>query len=312
MLPLTALRAFDLVARTGTFTDAARALNVTRPAISKQIRHLESLLGIPLIIRTRPRIILTNEGLELAATLVQSFDLISATTQRLIDNANRPETVRVLVDRDFASSWLAERIGGFLIEHPGISVEITAERNGKMRMDENFSFRIFYGPEGRFSSDGIEENFLCDWIDIPLCTAEYAAEHIPGGRFSPTAHFLNDKNYAPWDAWFRRSGIEKPAGSVEQTQFNETTLCLSATLAGSGITIGDSLLCLYAIEDGRLIAPFRLGIRSVERYSICHRRNDTLTRAETVFRNWLRDAIGLYQGRVEQVVSRLGIEVADA
>lgn len=309
---LTALRAFDLVARLGTFAEAARELNVTRPAISKQIKGLEEHMGCQLLVRSKPRVVLTDEGMQLAAGLRQAFDLISATTQRVVENAHRPEAVRILVERDFASSWLAERIGGFLIEHPGISVEVSAERNGRLRMGEDFSFRIFYGPEGRFATDDLDEDFLCDWIDLPLCTPEYAAEHIVDGHLSRKAHFLLDKNYDPWEVWFEKSGVANPVSQAVSTSFNETTLCLSAALAGSGITIGDSFLCLTAIQEGRLVAPFKLGLRSVERYAICHTKERSLSKAETDFRDWLSRAIESYQGRVEEVTSRMGIEVIDA
>jgi LysR family glycine cleavage system transcriptional activator/LysR family transcriptional regulator of beta-lactamase len=299
------------VARLGTFAEAARELNVTRPAISKQIKGLEEHMGCQLLVRSKPRVVLTDEGMQLAAGLRQAFDLISATTQRVVENAHRPEAVRILVERDFASSWLAERIGGFLIEHPGISVEINAERNGRLRMGEDFSFRIFYGPEERFATDDLAEDFLCDWIDLPLCTPEYAAEHIVDGHLSRTAHFLLDKNYDPWEAWFEKSGVANLVSQAVSTSFNETTLCLSAALAGSGITIGDSFLCLSAIQEGRLVAPFKLGLRSIERYAICHTKERSLSTAEAEFRDWLGRAIESYQGRVEEVISEIGIEVID-
>lgn len=306
---LTALRAFDLVARFGTFTEAARELNVTRPAISKQIKALEEHLGSRLLIRSRPKVVLTDEGAELSVGLRQAFDLISATTQRTFQNAHRPETVRILVERDFASSWLAERIGGFLIENPGVSIEVSAERNGNLRMEEDFSFRIFYGPEGHFATDDLEERFLCDWIDIPLCTPGYAEEHVIDGRLSQTAHILIDRNYDPWRNWLDEAGVKPPGSKAIYTSFSETTLCLSAALAGTGITIGDSFMCLSAIEDGSLVAPFKTGLRSTERYTICQARGRRLSIAEHNFRNWLVRSIRDYELRVEKAVENIGIAV---
>ena len=50
--PLNALRAFEAVARTGSFRAAAEALFVTQPAISHQVKHLEEWLGVPLFDRS--------------------------------------------------------------------------------------------------------------------------------------------------------------------------------------------------------------------------------------------------------------------
>ena len=309
---LTALRAFDLVARLGTFTKAAQALNVTRPAISKQIKRLEAELDCELVIRTRPKVLLTERGKELAAGLSQGFDTISASVQKTWEHASRPNTVRLLVERDFASSWLAERIGDFLVAHPGTSVEVNAERNGRMHLDEDFSFRIFYGEKGYHKTSSLFETFLCDWIDIPLCVPGFATTHtLKDGRYED-AHFLIDKNYNPWSAWFEKTGIRNPGDEVTYSSFNETSLCLSAALAGSGMTMGDSLMCLDAIESGRLVAPFKIGLQSVERYSIYYANDRKLSQFEASFLDWLAHAIEVYGQKVSQVFGKIGITVVSS
>ncbi|RWR28424.1 response regulator [Sinirhodobacter populi] len=50
--PLTSILAFEAAARLGSFSEAARELNVTREAVSRQIRTLEAHLGLSLFERT--------------------------------------------------------------------------------------------------------------------------------------------------------------------------------------------------------------------------------------------------------------------
>jgi LysR family glycine cleavage system transcriptional activator/LysR family transcriptional regulator of beta-lactamase len=309
MLPLTALRAFDLVARHGSFSEAARELNVTRPAVSKQIRQLETLLDCQLVIRGRPSVTLTEPGRQLAAGLLQGFDLISASYQRASEEQDSTNSVRILVDRDFASSWLAKHIGGFLVENPGVAIEVVAERNGYLRKGEDFSFRIFYGPVGRFLSDDLTEEELCDWIDIPLCTTDYAAEHLPEGTLSKTARFLIDRNYDPREDWFAYSGVPDPGSDVHVSKFNDTSMCLSAALSGSGITIADSFIALESMESGHLVAPFKLGLRSTERYSICRQAQRAPSKVEARFQKWLLREIEQYQVGVESILLKQGVKV---
>ena len=71
--PLNALRAFEAVARLGSFKAAADALFVTQSAISHQIRHVEDWLGKPLFAREGNRTRLLDEGAELAASLSIAF-----------------------------------------------------------------------------------------------------------------------------------------------------------------------------------------------------------------------------------------------
>jgi DNA-binding transcriptional LysR family regulator len=73
---LTALRAYEATARSGSVSTAATELNVTRPAISKQIALLEQDIGCALFERTGNRIRLTDAGQELYLGLKQAFDLI--------------------------------------------------------------------------------------------------------------------------------------------------------------------------------------------------------------------------------------------
>ncbi|MCV6591859.1 MAG: LysR family transcriptional regulator [Silicimonas sp.] len=307
-LRLTALRAFDLVARTGSFTRAAEVLNVTRPAISKQIKALETDLGVSLITRFGPRLALTETGETLAQGLRQGFDLIAATTARIEANRAQPKAIRILVERDFATSWLAERIGDFLVQNPGLPVEITSDQNNRLRLDEEFSFRIFYGPTGRAPHGDLVEIPLCDWVDLPLCAPEYAAEHVTETGFV-NARFLVDRYYNPWEVWFDRTGLTGPADQSDFIHFNETTLCLRAAQTGAGITIGDTLFSLGAVEQGRLVVPFGTGVKSRERYVLCHAKGRALNEGEAEFQGWLRAAVAEYQSRVDGVLEAQGIRV---
>lgn len=255
---------------------------------------------------------LTADGNELFGGLKQAFDLIAATTQRVARQARDDSKVKILVERDFASSWLAQRIGSFLLGNPGISVEVAAERNGRLNMGESYSFRIFYGERNCFENAELVGETLCNWIDLPVCTVDYAREHVgPEGRFS-SCHFLLDGNYNPWAQWFSAVGRSDPGSRATYTTFNETTLCLSAAIAGSGITIGDSFLTMSAFETGQLVAPVPIGIRSKEVYSIYHAKSARLSAAEKLFRKWLLEMVANYEQQVEARLATLGITIVDS
>ncbi|MFM2365951.1 MAG: hypothetical protein RIR95_559, partial [Pseudomonadota bacterium] len=109
-LPLTALRAFEAAARNGSLTTAATELGVTRPAISKQIKQLEQMLNCALMIRLGNAVQLTTAGQDLAYDVALAFGQIAASLQRQTQHRSLPNVIRILVDRDFASSFLAGHI----------------------------------------------------------------------------------------------------------------------------------------------------------------------------------------------------------
>ena len=56
------LRTLQAIARHGSFSRAAQALNLTQPAVSMQVRHLEQSLGLPLLERVGKRAFPTRAG----------------------------------------------------------------------------------------------------------------------------------------------------------------------------------------------------------------------------------------------------------
>ena len=56
------LQAFESAARHGSFTLAAKELSLTQSAVSRQIKELETQLGVALFERVRQRVVLSSTG----------------------------------------------------------------------------------------------------------------------------------------------------------------------------------------------------------------------------------------------------------
>ena len=308
-LPLTALRAFEAAARYGSLTAAASELGVTRPAISKQIKQLEQMLNCTLMNRLGNAVQLTAAGQDLAHDVALAFGQIAASLERQLQGRTLPNVIRILVDRDFASSFLAGHIGQFLLHNPGVSVEVVAEKNGRMRLDEDFNFRIFYGHFGATPCPGLRERVLCRWYDLVVCTPDYAQAHVSDSGGLVDAQLLIDGNYNVWDNWFAQTGLAHPGPARDVTHFNETSLCLSTALTGGGITIGDTILAFPSIRAGRLALPFRHGLESEQCYALFDRAGRLHTSAETSFLEWLSDVVRQHETEVSAFLQESGIDV---
>lgn len=106
---LTGLRAFEAVARVGSFGKAAAELNLTSTAISHAGRKLEREIGCELFTR-RPRPVrLTAEGQTLFVAVNEAFGDIGRTAETL--NGKRgDEPIRLGVATAFAGRWLVPRL----------------------------------------------------------------------------------------------------------------------------------------------------------------------------------------------------------
>src|SRR3546814_16155287 len=73
----TQLRSFHAVAREGSVTAAARAINVSQPTITTQVRELEAHYGVALFHRRGRRLELTQLGRDLLLTTQRFFGVRS-------------------------------------------------------------------------------------------------------------------------------------------------------------------------------------------------------------------------------------------
>src|SRR5919109_1125912 len=92
MLDPRRLLTFREVARTGSFTRAAESLSLTQPAVSQQIRALETQLGEPLIVRGRGGLTLTAAGellLDPADAVWERLTLAEAQLEEVIREQRR-------------------------------------------------------------------------------------------------------------------------------------------------------------------------------------------------------------------------------
>ncbi len=80
-MELRVLRYFLTIAREGNITNAANALHVTQPTLSRQIRDLEEELGQQLFVRSSHSVTLTPEGMLLRKRAEEILDLVQKTEQ---------------------------------------------------------------------------------------------------------------------------------------------------------------------------------------------------------------------------------------
>ena len=102
-LPLNALRAFEGVAKHGSFTAAANALLISQSALSRHVIALEKLLGQQLFERRPHALVLTKAGQYLLPAIMKSFDRLEYALDD-VRNAAAPtlRTLRVQMPPSFA------------------------------------------------------------------------------------------------------------------------------------------------------------------------------------------------------------------
>jgi DNA-binding transcriptional LysR family regulator len=119
------IEAFLAVARCGTFTRAAAELHLSQPALTVQIRQLESALGLRLFDRTNRRVALTQIGRELVAP----FERVVLDMRAIVGSAHdfvahRRGVVTVACLPSIAADLLPRAIAALARQHAGIVVRV--------------------------------------------------------------------------------------------------------------------------------------------------------------------------------------------
>jgi DNA-binding transcriptional LysR family regulator len=116
-IPTELLRTLIAVVDLRSFTKAAQSLGVTQPAVSAQIKRLQSLLGTDLLDKSAPGVSLTSAG-ELAVNYARR--LLSINDQILDLAGPRPsaENVRIGTTGDFTAREISHALASFRTRRP--------------------------------------------------------------------------------------------------------------------------------------------------------------------------------------------------
>ena len=265
--PLNALKAFESAGRHHSFTKAAKELNVSQGAISKQVATLEEWLNTQLFIRTQSQLSLTEAGQTLLATVTPAFDRIALTTMRLTESLTEVSALNVNAPPTFTMRWLIPRISSFQKRHPEIEIKLTTST-------APINFREFsYDIAIRGSQEEPELDnstpFMTETI-IPICRPDLLIN-----KSIQTPENINqltvigyDTEPMKWSEWAQSAGVNEYRPTVA-LQFEQMYFALQAANEGLGVVLVPLFLVADDIATGKLCAPFgMLGARQRKYYAV--------------------------------------------
>ncbi len=129
-MTLTQLRVFCTVASLGSFTAAAQRLFTTQPAVSMQIRALESDMGVRLFVRRGKEMVLTDPGRLLLERASQAIGLLDDVRRDLgAAAAGTTGRLRIGATSTFALYYLPDFLKNFRQDHRGVELILRVERS---------------------------------------------------------------------------------------------------------------------------------------------------------------------------------------
>lgn len=247
---LSLLAAFEAAARTGSVTAAARELQLTQSAVSRQIRLLEEQLGADLFRRERQTIRLTLAGESYVREIREALKRISSASLNLRAN---PEggSLNLAILPTFGTRWLAPRLPSFLAANPGVTVNlVTRLQPFDFRLDTIDAAIHFGMPHW----PGAELAFLMKETVMPVCSPAFRERYGLGGPASLLSAPLLHMTTRPdaWESWLTENGV--PFESVHGMLFDQFSTMAEAAACGLGAALIPAILIEAELRSGALVA----------------------------------------------------------
>lgn len=283
--PLNPLRAFICAARHLNMRRAASEMNVTPAAVSRQVKVLETHLGLKLFRRSSNALSLTAAGEQYAGEVASHLDAIAGATRRITGRVDK-DVLKIRAYTTFAMKWLIPRLHRFHDLYPGVEVQLTTslEAIDFDREDIDGAIRLADAEHPGLMADRLVENEL-----VPVCSPALVAAMAlrePGDLARvPLLHSLARAD--DWRLWSQAAGID-PAITAIGPKFQSSALSYEAAALGQGVAIAQKVLVSRELANGTLAVPFGPAFdRGAFTYYLMFPRMRLRKPAFRNFRRWL-------------------------
>ncbi len=279
------LRIFDAVARCGSVAQAAKALHLTPPAVSIQVKQLAEAVGAPLLEQVGKRLYLTEAGRLVAAACREVLDRLEGLSQDVAALQGLQKGRLGIAILTTAKYLVPRLLGAFSERHPHIELALVVGNRETLleRMGRNEDDLYILGQPPRGA--GV--------VALPFAPNHLVAIAYPGhplarARGIPPAQFGEEPFIAreegsgtrlASEAFFRRYGvrprIRMTLGSNE---------AIKQMVAGRlGVSILSQSTVLAELETGELVMLDVHGLPIERQWYIVYLEGKRLTPAAEAF-----------------------------
>jgi DNA-binding transcriptional LysR family regulator len=283
---LQQLSVFVRVGESGSFTRAARDMNLSQPSVSRIVGDLEARLGVKLLLRTTRQLTLSAAGEQF---LERARDILAELDDA--EDAARGEdslkgTIRIALPVVFGTREVIPRLPMFMDRHPLLKIEMQVSDLYQDLVAEGVDVAIRLG---RLSDSTFVARKLTTMPRFLVATPAYLRQR--GTPETPADLANHDCIFGPTgtsrESWMfkRRNTVI----SVEVTGRIQTVSgpgTYASVMAGLGIARASAAMCDAELRSGALVALLPdFGLEPVEVHAVFPggRRPSTKVQALTDF-----------------------------
>lgn len=244
------MEAFVLVVDTGSFSAAARRLNVGQPAVSKLVAQLEERLGVKLLVRTTRGLTATEAGLkyyERARRSIEEADEAESAARGA--GSGLTGRLRICGAVTFARIHLMPRLPEFLARHPELEMEVVLDDRNIDLVQEGIDVAL---RMGQLSDSSLTARRIASGRHVVVGTPAYferTGKPTAPGDLAAHQAVIYDQEAGGQDWTFQRDDAEIAVTLKGRLRVSAAEGVRAAVLANAGIAVASEWMFSPEIAD---------------------------------------------------------------
>ncbi|MCE4055309.1 LysR family transcriptional regulator [Pseudomonas sp. Au-Pse12] len=251
---LAAMETFVHVVESGSFSAAARRLNLGQPAVSKSIAQLEAHLQVRLLLRSTRGLTPTEAGLAY-------FERARRTLEEACEAENAARgsaaalrgTLRIGAAVTFARLHIVPHLGAFLDRHPGLQIDVVLDDHHINLVEAGVDVALRMGS---LADSTLTARKIAECPRLLLATPEYLAAHgEPRHPADLSEHQALIYSRRPGHFWHFFQGDQEQQVSVSgRIRVNAAEGLRAAVLAHQGLATASQWMFAPELASGAVKA----------------------------------------------------------
>ncbi len=247
-----ALKLFIRVARTRSFSRAAREAKLSQPTASRMITLLEENLGVALFSRSTRAVTLTDAGSEYLERIEPVLAALEEAAEAVRGNGELRGTLRIGAASIFVSEVILPRLEKFLATHPALHLEFHIEDKRQNLVNDGVDMMLRFG---KLTDMAATSKKLGAWPIVVAAAPSYLkAKGNPARPEDLSKHEVIVSGPTSGGGWTLRSKSKEVKIAVEgRIAISASQVGVNAAVAGLGIIAATELSLARYLENGKLV-----------------------------------------------------------
>jgi DNA-binding transcriptional LysR family regulator len=250
---LLALRLFVRVARSGSFSAAARELDLSQPSVSRIIAALEKDIGAALVTRTTRAVTLTDAGHEYLGQVEAILASLDEAEHAARGSRELRGSLRIAMSASFGVREVIPLLPDFLARHPllEVSLSMSDQRQDTIKDGVDVALRLGALPDSSATARLIGRTHR-----LIAASPSYLRTHgTPGSPEDLGSHaaIIGPAGTTAGTWSFRQGGQEASVRIASRLTVSANEAAVAAAVAGIGIVTTALWGCRAELASGALV-----------------------------------------------------------